>query len=347
VFPNAIREQRRRKGWESLLTLAGSLPHIPYIRLSKIERGEVVAKAAELQVIADVLGVDVNALLIDVDAPDFSIAMWAGLRGEPLNIDHEREELAMLLAAAFRARRAGKPELTLARLQSDFGLPAVIVSRIENAVKAPDKWNAATLTGICAVMEVASAKQLVALLQMEFEEGTLDDWLLRIPNADERKARTSGRIAALRAELAQGSIREAPLRPVAKSVDIAVHAVKLPVSGISVGDGLIDPLSGQLPANSFVVAPVGAGPRAYALRMGRATLGAALPGHAVLIVDPDRFPAQGGLAVLSEGDMLRVLAVTTDRDGRLIGHSLNPEKAVPLDEVCAADVAMVTAVLLG
>jgi hypothetical protein len=45
--------------------------------------------------------------------------------------------------------------------------------------------------------------------------------------------------------------------------------------------------------------------------------------------------------------MLRVLAVTTDRDGRLIGHSLNPEKAVPLDEVCAADVAMVTAVLLG
>ncbi|MEO8724415.1 MAG: helix-turn-helix transcriptional regulator, partial [Sphingobium sp.] len=75
VFPNAIREQRRRKGWDSLLTLAASLPDIPYIRLSKIERGEVVAKAAELRAIAEVLGVDAHALLVDVDAPNFSIPL--------------------------------------------------------------------------------------------------------------------------------------------------------------------------------------------------------------------------------------------------------------------------------
>jgi hypothetical protein len=47
-------------------------------------------------------------------------------------------------------------------------------------------------------------------------------------------------------------------------------------------------------------APHAAGPRAFGLKVCRATLGGGLPGQAVVIVDPDRSPAPGGLAALRE-----------------------------------------------
>jgi len=79
--------------------------------------------------------------------------------------------------------------------------------------------------------------------------------------------------------------------------------------------------------------------------MCRASLGAAIPGNAVLIVDPDRAPVHGGLVVLRESEGLRVLALSSDKDGTLIGHSTNPEKQIVLDTVSPDDLAMVTAVL--
>lgn len=346
VFPNAIREQRRRKGFEALLALSEKLPGIPYIRLSKIERGEVAAKAQELQAIGAVLGVNPATLLVDVEAEGWSIALWTGLRGEAMPTPREGEELAMLLAAAFRARRADDPSLTLARLNSDYGLPAVIVSRIENCAKTPDRWNAATLKGICAVLGAENPRDLPALLHAAHEAGALSPWLARIPGAYEREMRTRARIADLRAELSHLSA-SSPMPLLQKVAQMPAGAPlgqrEITVHGAPMGDGLIDPL----PSPQTVIAPAQAGPNAYALRMCRATLGAALPGQAILIVDPDRFPVQGGLAVLTEGDARRVLTVTIERDGHLLGHSLNPEKQIPLDATDPANIAMVVAVLLG
>lgn len=367
VFPNAIREQRRRNGWESLLTLAGSLPHIPYIRLSKIERGEVFAKASELCAIANVLGVEAESLLIDVETPDYTIAQWAGTRGEPMRVDREAEEQAMLLAATFRAQRSNTPELTLARLQSEYGLPAVIVSRIENAAKAPDKWNTQTLNAVCAMLGMKEARDLPQYLRDQYTSGALNAWLVRIPGAADREARTRARMAALRREL-----KDAPLaKPAPTPLTLAPFPHddaqqppadiirRLALCGIPVADGLIDPrpsakyastnniANGADTATIYVAAPTGSGPRAYALRMCRPSLGGAIPGHAVLIVDPDRFPVHGGLAVLAEGELRRVVTLTSDREGRLTGYSLNPEKSLPLDDKPPADIAMVTAVLLG
>ena len=68
IFPNAIRELRRRAGYQKLIGLAHRLPGLTYIRLSKIERGEVTARAHELTEVAAVLGVAPEALLVDVDA---------------------------------------------------------------------------------------------------------------------------------------------------------------------------------------------------------------------------------------------------------------------------------------
>lgn len=349
LFPNRVREQRRRRGLESLLMLAERLPAIPYIRLSKIERGEVFARAPELRMIAAAIGLDdPSALLVDVEAPGFSTPLWAGSRGKAGELNREAEELAMLLAAALRMRRAEDPALTLARLQGEYGLPAVMVSRIENAVKPFDRWNAETIASVCRLIGVDGRAALAARLRALHDAGALAGWLRRVPGAAEREGRMRERIAALRAELERlppvpamdlpGD--ESNIRPAGPP---GGQGRLLTVLGIPTGDGLIEPFASP----QRVAPPPGAGPDAYALRMCRASLGPAIPGHAVLIVDPGRTPVQGGLAVLREEGGLRVLAVTTDRDGRLYGVSGNPEKDIPLDAVPPADLAMVTAVLFG
>lgn len=338
LFPNKVREQRRRAGLNSLLMLAERLPDIPYIRLSKIERGEVFARTSELRMIAAAIDLaDPGALLMDVESPDFSITAWAGLGRDPGDADRKSEELAMLLAAAFRAQRAGDPELTLARLQDDYGLPAVIVSRIENAAKPFDRWNAETLTSVAHLLGAGDRRGLADHLRALHEQGVLTEWLARIPGAREREHRTRERIRTLRAELAQP-----PPRPVARGAREETERL-LPVLGVPLGDGMIDPF----PGSQKIAPPPDSGPNAFALRMCRASLGPLLPGHAVLIVDPDRCPVQGGIAVLREENGLRVLAVTTDRDGRLYGTSSNPEKEIALDTALPGELAMVTAVLFG
>ncbi|MGE4411671.1 MAG: helix-turn-helix domain-containing protein [Sphingobium sp.] len=352
VFPNRVREQRRRIGLETLLTLAERLPALPYIRLSKIERGETFARATELRMIATAIGLDdAAALLIDVEDPDFSIALWAGSRGEKHALNRESEELAMLLAAAFRARRTDDPSLTLARLQTEYGLPSVIVSRIENALKPFDRWNVETITSICALLGTPDRAALAAHLRMLRDQGALTEWLARIAGAREREDRTRERIRTLRQELARMPFHlpaqmMAPTKATAAPMTTAPVAGEhrlLTVLGVPAGDGVIEPFPGP----QQIAPPPQTGPNSYALRMCRASLGPIIPGHAVLIVDPDRSPVQGGLAVLREGKGLRVLSITTDRNGSLYGNSINPEREIALDMVPPADLAMVTAVLFG
>jgi len=372
-FPNAIREQRKRAGFNSLLALSQQLPAIPYIRLSKIERGEVFAKAQEIIALAGQLDLkDPSRLLVDVEDANFSLPLWAGLRGESVALNREAEELAMLLAAAFRARRGSAPDLTLAKLNADYGLPAVIISRIENAAKPFDRWNAETLSGVCRVLGIEDSRALASHLRIQYESGALTEWLKRIPGAPEREARTRERVAALRTELqrigknsAGGTNRADALYPVqarhdpppapgsaqngmasgpaAQASAATVTNIRLPVLGIPLGDGVIEPY----PNPQYIMAPAGSGPNAYALRMCRASLGAAIPANAILIVDPDRSPLQGGIAVLRVENGLRVLTVTTNRDGQLYGHSSNPEKELLLDAIAPSELAMVTAILLG
>lgn len=348
LFPNAVRERRLEAGISSQLALSALVPRLPYIRLSKIERGEVFARAEEMLCVAEVLGLNDPAdLLVDVDAPGFSMTAWAGARGDGRVMAREAEELAMLLGAALRRLRAGQPALTLARLQEEYRLPSVIVSRIENAVKPFHRWNTETISGLCALFGAPDRAGLIALLWGEFAIGALAEWLERIPGAAEREERTRERIAALRVEMAR--IKK-DARPIGKQPTLSSSVRRegagssgelLQVMGVPLGDGLIEPF----PNPQYVAAPPGSGQNAYALRMCRASLGAAIPGSAVLIVDPARVPMTGGLAVLREGEGLRVLALSSDKQGRLIGHSSNPAKEIPLDTVPTADLATVTAVL--
>lgn len=348
-FPNSLRECRAAAGFPSLLALSERLPDIPYIRLSKIERGEVFGRAEELCRIAQVLGLANPAtLLIDPDAPGFSWKSWAGSRATAHLLNRKAQELAMLLAAAMRRLRATQPGLTLARLQEEHHLPAVIVSRIENAAKPFDRWNTYTISALIGLFGAEDRNALIALLRRDYHKGALAEWLARIPGATERETRTRERIAALRTELgrmgawnATAKEAEPELPPPNRSAASSPIHLDLQVIGVPLGDGLIEPF----PNPQTVASPPGSGPHVYALRMCRASLGAAIPGNAVLIVDPDRPPVQGGIAVLKESEGLRVLALSTDRGGKLIGHSINPEREIVLDTVAPGNLAMVTAVL--
>ncbi|AQR75776.1 hypothetical protein BXU08_08345 [Sphingomonas sp. LM7] len=338
VFPNRMREQRRIAGHARLLRLATTLPEIPYIRLSKIERGEVVPRADELRRIAAALNIAPADLLVDVDAPGFDIAHWAQpfVEGAPADLDEER--FAVLLAAALRARRAGDPALTIAAIERDYALAPVNLSRVENAQKTFDRWNAATHSALYQLLRVADAAELRDHVAMLHANGALDAFLAGIPGPAVRHERTRARIAeiaaALRADDATPTLAAAPV--LAPLPVIGAASVRLvPVLGAPLAQGLI----ADTPTPEKAEAPHAAGPRAFGLKVCRATLGGGLPGQAVVIVDPDRYPSAGSLAALREADGWRLLSVGSDREGRMIGYSSNPELEIALDDCDPARLA--------
>jgi len=333
VFPNRMREQRRAAGHAKLLRLATAIPEIPYIRLSKIERGEVVPRAEEIRRIATALRIAPAELLLDVDAPGFDIATWAlpFVEGTP---DLAEERFAVLLAAALRARRAGDPALTIAAIERDYGLAPVNLSRIENAAKTFDRWNAATHHALYQLLRVTDDVELRTQIAALHAGGALDGFLAGIAGPADRHARTRARIAELSAALQDGEPVQAPVvapLPMAGAVSIRL----VPVLGTPLANGLI----ADTPTPEKAEAPHAAGPRAFGLKVCRATLGGGLPGQTVVIVDPDRFPAPGGLAALREEAGWRLLSVGSDREGRMIGYSSNPELEIALDDCDPAHLA--------
>ena len=199
VFPNRIREQRRRAGYPKLLALANALPEITYIRLSKIERGEVFPRADELARIAAHLNVAASELLIDIDCPDFNIAQWAEPFRDNRPSDPEEDQLAVLVAATLRARRHYDRSLTLAVLDREYGLPAVVLSRLENAQKPLGRWNSGTLSGLCSVFTVPDLKALRQFVREQYARGELNDFLAAVTSPLPRLTRTRERVALLRA----------------------------------------------------------------------------------------------------------------------------------------------------
>jgi len=332
VFPNRIREQRRFHGFAKLMALSDRIPEIPYIRLSKIERGEVVARASELQRIAAVLDVSPIDLLTDVTAPDFDISRWAEPFQDGRVAPEEEEEFAVMLAAALRVLRNADPALTIAALEKEYGLPPVILSRLENAFKTFDRWNADTIASVLALFGVTDEDHLRAVVIDRYRGGELDSYVDRIADPTARITKTSELVTALREELGNPS----PPTEVSASHIVARASPgpdtlprSLPVLGIQRPGGLIEAVR----TDRTVPATLTAGPNAFGLRLFRATLGPGLPANTILIVDPDLLPTVGGLAVIREGDSYRPVLVTFDRLGAAKGFSVSPEWEIDLDNV--------------
>lgn len=361
IFPNNIREYRKRSKIGSLLQLAQRIGSITYIRLSKIERGEVFARADELRAIGAALEIDPAQLLVDIDDRDFDIAAWAGEFLAPESADPKADSMAVLLAAALRARRAADNALTITALEVDYGIAPVILSRIENAYKPLDRWNADIQQALFRLFGVAGAPELEQYLADAHATGELDAFLPLIANPEARIGKTRARVRALREELVQGSDaaprhRTKATQPAHKirafigddavpadDVLDTIHASDsatvrlLPVFGAPLNDGLV----ARIATGEQVEAPRSAGPRAYGLRICRPTLGSGLPGRSIVVVDPDRFPSAGGLAVIREQEGLRLLSVTFDRQGRMLGYSEHPDREIAIDDLAPENVATI------
>lgn len=358
LFPNNIRDYRKKQNAGSLLQLAQAIPTITYIRLSKIERGEIFARADEIRDIAAALNVAPDRLLIDIDDPAFDISVWAAEFQTADSVDPLADSLAALVAAAVRARRATDASLTIAALELDYGIAPVILSRIENAYKPIDRWSVDIRQSLFRLLGVSSAEELEQHLVAAHAGGDFDASLPLVANPETRIAKTRTKVLELRRELATNSPlakarrKERAAQPTltklmpddaATPVIDAIHASDnatvrlLPVFGAPLNDGLI----ARTATGEQVEAPRNAGPRAYGLRVCRPTLGSGLPGRSIVVVDPDRFPSAGGLAVIREDDGLRLLSVTFDRQGRMLGYSEHPDREIAIDDVAPEQVAMV------
>lgn len=359
IFPNRIRELRARHGYPKLLNLASALPDVPYIRLSKIERGEVMARADEIERIASVLGVAPRDLLIDVDDPDFDISTWSEPFAEGKAKDKAEDEFAVLLGAAMRARRASSAGLTIAAIERDYGIPPVILSRIENAAKPLGRWNDTTVARICRFFDVVDERELRRAVNEQYRHGLLDHYVGVITDPAVRLQKTRVRVSQLLKDLkaANSSVakpggRSKPARTPSKppadhqgeigmpvaAADGKLQQVRLvPVLGAPLPGGLIAPVE----TNLTVEACRAAGPRAFGLRVCRPTLGAGLPGNAIVIVDPEAFPSSGGLAAVREDGNFRLLAITFDLNGAMMGYSVTPKLEFSLDSVAPSDIMAV------
>jgi transcriptional regulator with XRE-family HTH domain len=352
VFPNRVREARQRAGYARLLPFSGGVPEIPYIRLSKIERGEVVPRAQELARIADALGIPPEELLLDPDAADFSIEQWAAPFADRRAADLVEEAFALSLAAAIRLRRQADRSLTIAAIERSYAIAPVTLSRIENAQRPFARWNPPTQAAILALLGVADEAALRDKLVDLAADGVLQATIAAMQNPALRSQRMRERMVAVRAEIA--ALRGEGTRGV---VDAAARRVA--VYGVPYGDGLI-----ARTATGLTVADGGGcGPRAFGLRVGRPTLGGGLPGNAIVVVDPDRYPAAGGLAVVREGNapasparnqqdaaslpdadpvaLYRIVAVTLDRAGQMFGYSVTPAIEIALDQRPAEDLGAI------
>lgn len=375
VFPSHVRRARKEHGFPKLLGLAARLPHIPYVRLSKIERGEVFAKPEEMRAVAQVLGIAPSSLLIDVQANDFDIGKWAtGLQDwEPT--DPGQDRFAVLLGAAVRAWRARDDSQTIAAIEQRYRIAPVILSRIENAFKPFERWNGQTVSALCLMFGAADATALREIVWKMAREGALDAHVGQIADPEARIVKSRKRIADLRAALAENPPADAPSRRAgtiarASSPPLRFHPVEAPAAPSDVrtvpdvtpamlppdqvivrllpvfGSPLADGLIARTPCDKWVEAPRNAGPDAYGLRVCRPTLGLGLPASATVIVDPGRFPSSGGIAVLEEAEGLRLLAITFDRHGRMMGYSESPNHEVAVDTLDPARIAMVISAVM-
>lgn len=341
VFPNNIRDVRLAKGHLKLLPFSARLADIPYIRLSKIERGEVFARADELIRIAGALDVAPASLLIDVASPGFDMAAWFAPFAEGASADDPAEaQMALLLAAAVRRARADDPKLTAATVNEVFGIAPVILSRLENAYKGLARWSPDIIAAAGRMLGDRDEPTLREWLDTQYAEGKLDPFLAEIIGSEDRQHRSKQRIAALAIEL------ENPVERPGSSLASAVveHLPRrLELLGIPDGDGTISLVA----TGETVAAPPDIGARAYGVRVSRATLGPGLPAGTIVVVDPDRYPRAGGLALMREGQVYRLVSVVAERTGALVGHSLYPEREIAMDTLEPDAVSAVVAAFFG
>lgn len=321
VFPNAVRDVRVRRGFDTLRAFDSKVD-VTYTRLAKIERGEIFPTPTEMKSIARAMGVPVGSLLIDPNDPSFDREAWAREHIEA-SLSHRGGGIeAMKLGSAMRVRRLALGRSTTD--MKDFGLPAATVSRIENADRPIERWDASTQKGIAKVLGVRGNAGVTRKVSEMFDAGELDEMLHKLFSPEAIQERNNKHLKALLAEL--------PGKKVAKllqDLDIGEDEIFV-MSGESAEHGAFK-VSGT---ERRVTLPVGAGRNSVAIEVVEPVLGPGLPRGTVIVADPDQEVAAGDVAIILSGDRgeARLLSVA-DGAGGLIGFSMAMDSTIPLSEL--------------
>lgn len=322
VFPNAVRDVRERRGFDTLRAFEDKVD-VTYTRLAKIERGEIFPTSGEMKSIARAMGVPVASLLIDPTDPSFDREAWARDHIEAKLANRGGGIDAMKLGAAMRVTRLAMGRSTTDMKQ--FGLPAATVSRIENADRPIERWDAPTQRGIGQVLGVRGKGAIMSKVESMFDGGSLDDMLRTLFSPEAIQERSMKRLRTLLAELPGKKI--AQLREVIdgggerEASDIVVLAGEAGERGsFSIA-----------PSDRRVAFPDGAGRSSVAIEVAEAVLGPGLPRGTIIIADPDQAISGGDVAVILSADRssVRLLSIV-DGDEGLVGFSMAMDSTVAM-----------------
>lgn len=328
VFPNAVRDVRRDRGFPTLRDFDGKVS-VTYTRLAKIERGEIFPSAQELNQIAKALEVPVGKLLVDISDPEFDREQWAR--------DHIEAKLkfrgggieAMRLGAALRVKRLEMKRSTTD--MKEFGLPAATVSRIENADRPLERWDRIVQRGIAKVFGVRSSQSVQNEVMRMREAGELDDMLMSLFSPEAIEERNTRRLRNLLTDL-PGQTAKILLDKLPGATEPEVHgapvSATIDVLGVAGEYGLIS----LVETGRSVVRPEGLDADVVAIQVTQPVLGPGLPTGSVLIVDPGMQPSAGDVAVVinMSDASARLLSVLEGRDG-LEGFSMASDKVFSLE----------------
>lgn len=328
VFPNAMRDVRLRRGFESLKSFDSQVD-ITYTRLAKIERGEIFPTAKEMISISRAMGVPVSSLLIDQKDPAFDREKWARSHIEA-SLSHRGGGLEdMKLGAAMRVCR-----LALGNSTTDmkgFGLPAATVSRIENADRPFDRWDAQTQKGIAQVLATfggASIKGYTGIrkkVNEMYKAGILDPQLHHLFSKEAIEERNNRKLKALLEELPEGKRVSKLLNDLQESEnDISI------LVGTKNDDGSFTVHS----SSQKVAPPIGAGRNSIALEVVEPVLGPGLPKGTVIVADPEQEVSDGDVAIIlnSSRTEAKLLSIAKDKNG-LVGFSMAIEKPIQISKL--------------
>ena len=376
VFPNNVRELRRKKGFETLRDFNPETD-VSYTRLAKIERGEIYPTPDEMLTLANALNVGVGSLLVDTSDPSFNPEIWAREHIEASLENRGGDFEAMKLGAAMRVRRLSLG-LSTTNLK-DFGLPAATASRIENAERPINRWNRDVLKSIASFFKMKSIVEVQKYVDEMHAEGMLDDMLYNLFSSEAIEERRRKRLKALLSQVPADarsqailanldshpkSFRPQKAKDAGSSESVPVPAAQSGQSSIYGGEEPARPEKPKLSAtlkvlgkalpggrinldasDSVVVRPSGAGKDAFALRVPRASLGPGLPVGAVIVADPSVRVKNGNLAVIrnQKGNLAAIASIDIDQDGEMWaltsigGKPFQLSQALtPDDEICAA-----------
>ena len=324
VFPNRIRKMRKADGYRTLQAfLDVRLLNLTYDRLAKIERGEVVPAADELKEIARALETDVGRLLVDQNDPMFDRERWAREHIESRLAHRGGGIEAMKLGAALRVRRQSLGHATTD--MKAFGLSAATVSRIENADRPIQRWDAATQQAIARVFGVDGPREVSRVRQFVdkmYRTGQLDETLRSLFSAEAIRERNDRRMRSLLTQLDD---------PEAKDILVRMDSRLTPVlTGEAGEDGLMEMrYSGRLTA-----LPENAPRASIAVEVVSEPLGPGLPSGWILIAGPAASIEDGDVVVVlfDNGRTGRILAVRDTGDS-FEGFSIRPRFTMALDEL--------------